>query len=400
MLSVRGPALLCVTLVSLAAQSDVTPAVVQLSRIKQQMAEHLSHIANFTCLETIRRSRSDRFGQMLKSDTLRLEVAFVDGKELFSRHGADKFEDRGIGELVAGGAIESGLFASLARGVFLQKWPTYRYAGEEVLRGRRAVRYNYEVPLLGSGYELNIGGERALVGFSGSFWADAETLQVMRLSVNADDIPFRLRIVKAVQSIDYDRVRLNETDFLLPERAEMDLEELSGGKSRNQTEFSHWLRYVGESTLVFDDSTSKGAAAEESKLRLPAGLVLVTRLETEIGSDRALVGDRITATVEQDARSKQKLIVPAGATLEGRIRAIEKTADASGNSTLTLEFSELQIAGRRIRFFARLSEVKSSSGEARKITDEGLLGVAALQIRGSRFRLSHDLRLVWKMGEL
>jgi hypothetical protein len=157
-------ALLCAA-IACVAQSDVPPAVIQLSRIKQQMAGHLSHIANLTCLETIRRSRSDRIGRMVKNDTLRLEVAFVDGKELFSRLGADKFGDRGIGEFGAGGAIESGLFASLARGVFMQKWPTYRYAGEEDIRGRHAVRYNYEAPLLGSGYEMNIGGERAFVLF-------------------------------------------------------------------------------------------------------------------------------------------------------------------------------------------------------------------------------------------
>jgi len=222
----------------------------------------------------------------------------------------------------------------------------------------------------------------------------------MRLTVNADDIPLRLKIVKAAQSIDYGRVRLNETDFLLPQRAEMGMEDRSGGVSRNHTEFSHWLQYVGESTLVFDDSTSKGAAAKDSKLQLQPGLVLATRLDTEISSDRTLVGDRITATVDQDVRWRQKLIVPAGATLEGRIRAIEKPTAASGSFTLVLEFSELQSAGSRTRFFARLSEVKSSSGEVRKMTDEGLLGVAVLQIRASRFRLSHDLRLVWKMGEL
>ncbi len=398
MLSVRGLALLCATLTCV-AQSDVPPAVLQLSRIKQQMADHLSHIANLTCLQTISRSRGDRTGRMMKNDTLRLEVALVDGKELFSRLGADKFEDRGIGEFGAGGAIESGLFASLAHCVFMQKWPTYRYSGEEVLRSRRAVRYNYEVPLLGSGYEMRIGGQQAVVGFSGSFWADAETLEVMRLVVNADDIPVRLKIVKAAQSIDYGRVRLNETDFLLPQRAEMDLEELSGGESRNHTEFSHWLQYVGESTLVFDDPISKGGSANQSKLQLPSGMILSTRLETEISSDRALVGDRITATVEQDARWKQKVIVPAGATLEGRIRAIEKPTATSGGFTLALEFSELQSAGRHTRFFARLSEVKSSSGEARKVTDEGLLGVANLQIRESHFHLSHDLRMIWKMGE-
>ena len=79
-------------------------------------------------------------------------------------------------------AIESGLFASLAHGVFLERATTFRYSGEETLRGRRAVRYNYQVPQVASGYSISSGNNRAIVGFSGAFWADAETLQVMRLA--------------------------------------------------------------------------------------------------------------------------------------------------------------------------------------------------------------------------
>src|SRR6266566_5553106 len=168
------PAALCAALcfaVASVAQSDLPPEVIELARIKQQMKEHLTRIANLTCLQTIQRSRSDRTGRMQSSDMLHLEVAFVDGKELFSRSGASKFGDRGIGEFGRGGAIESGLFASLAHGVFLEKATTFRYAGEETLRGRRAVRYNYQVPLLASGYGISSGDRHAVVGFSGAFWA-------------------------------------------------------------------------------------------------------------------------------------------------------------------------------------------------------------------------------------
>src|SRR6266566_4241268 len=162
------PAALCAALcfaVASVAQSDLPPEVIELARIKQQMKEHLTRIANLTCLQTIQRSRSDRTGRMQSSDMLHLEVAFVDGKELFSRSGASKFGDRDIGEFGRGGTIESGLFASLAHGV---------------------------------------------VGFSGAFWADAETLQVMRLRVHADDVPLTLGIYEAIQTIDYTRVLLNE----------------------------------------------------------------------------------------------------------------------------------------------------------------------------------------------
>jgi hypothetical protein len=374
------------------AQSEL-----QLSQIKRQMADHLSRVANFTCLETIHRSKTDRIGRMQKNDTLRLEVAFVDGKELFSWLGAGKFEDRGIGEFGRGGAIESGLFASLAQSVFLTKWPTFRYSGEESVHGRRAVRYTYRVPLQGSGYEIKIGTKHALVGFSGSFWADAETLQVMRLSVRADDIPLTLGIYGAVQSIEYTRVRLSETDYLMPQSAETTLSELSGGESRNRTEFSHWLRYESESTLVFEGAPSS-PGKPDAKIELPPGLVLSTHLDTEIGSARALVGDPIAAIVDQDAKWKGEVIVPPGSTLTGRIRSIEKPDDPSGNCTIGLEFSQLQIGNRRVRFFARLSEGKSSG--VRKVTAGDLLGVGELQIRGDSFRLSRELHLIWKMPAL
>jgi hypothetical protein len=381
-----------------AAPSDPWPEVLQLARIKRLMQSHLLRIANFTCLETVERSRSDPAGRMKITDTLRLEVAFVNGKELYSWLGAGKFEESDIAAFTKGGAIGSGLFASHARNIFLQRWPTFHYAGVDTLHGRRAVRYNYEVPLLGSGYQLTVGGQRVAVGFSGSFWADAETLQVMRLTLRADDPPIHLGVSEALQSIDYGRVRLNDSDFLLPQSAETTLVYLGGDRRRNRTEFSHWQQYVGESTLLLDDAPASPGRAD-TVVDLHAGLVLSTRLETEIRSDKALVGDRITATVDQEARWKGKLVVPAGATLAGRIRSIEKPAGPSGSHTLGLEFFELRMGSRRARFFAQSAGVKSSSG-AHKTAGGGLPGIVMLQIHGSPFRLFRELRMTWKMGDL
>ncbi len=399
MVSARCLIALCAA-ASCAAQSQMAPELVELAHIKQHMQEHLTRIVNLTCLETIERARSDRNGHLGKSDTLRLEVAFVDGKELFSKPGEEKFEDRDIRAYCRGGAMETGLFASLARGVFLSKWPTYRYVGEETLRGRRAVKYTYEVPLLGSGYQITMGAQSALVGFSGAFWADLETLQLMRLTVRADDIPIRLGLIHSVQTIDYGRVRMNEIDFLLPQRAETTLQMLNGAESRNRTEFTHWLQYESQSTLVFDDAQAAATTAgAETNLQLPAGLAISTRLETEIRPDRSRVGDPITAKVDQDAVSKGSTVVPAGATLVGRIRSFEAPAKPSGEFTVALEFYELQVGTRRARFFGKLAEMKSPSSAVRKRGDEELLGIATLQVKGKDFRLSRELRLLWKIGE-
>ncbi len=377
-----------------AGQSDLPAEVVQLSRIKLQMKEHLSRIANLTCLETIQRTRSDKNGRTLKTDSLRLEVAFVDGKELFSRPGAGKFGDHEIGDFSRGGAIESGLFASLAHGVFLERATTFRYGGEETLRGRRAVRYDYQVPQVASGYRISSGNDRAIIGFSGAFWADAETLQMMRLKVHGDHIPLTLKIYEAIQTIDYARVRLNEIDFLLPQQAEMSLSALYG-QSQNRTVFTHWLRYESESSISFGDKPAEAAGGPE-RIELPAGLVVSTRLDTEIRSGKAQVGDPIAAKVDKEARWKGDLIVPVGAMLVGRIRSIEKSGE--GSYMVALEFAELQIAGRKARFFARLTDVAADG--ARKTKDEGLPGIGTLQVRGESFRLKRDVHLIWKMGEL
>ena len=99
-------------------------------------------------------------------------------------------------------------------------------------------------------------------------------------------------------------------------------------------------------------------------------------------SENARVVDRIAVTVDQ-AGQVGGVIVPAGATLVGWIRSIEKPAD--GNFTLAMEFAKLQNGDRKARFFARLTEVtrcaqdegrgpawRGNAGNSREISDEYL----------------------------
>src|SRR5215472_16191853 len=121
---------------------------------------------------------------------LRLEVALVDGKELFSWPGAGRFEDRGIGEIVGrGAAIGNGSFATHARSVFLSHAPKFTYVGAATLNGRRAIRYDYRIAQMLSGYQIHVGDHQAFVAYHGSFWVDADSLDLIRLDVRADDLP-------------------------------------------------------------------------------------------------------------------------------------------------------------------------------------------------------------------
>ncbi len=97
------------------AQSDSS----MLERIRIRVAERLGKLPNFTCLETVERSTRAKGGRAQLLDTIRLEVALVDGQEMFAWPGSQKFEHKDLRELVSG-TISNGQFAMLAQSVFLK----------------------------------------------------------------------------------------------------------------------------------------------------------------------------------------------------------------------------------------------------------------------------------------
>ena len=138
----RGLALLCLlTAGALSAQELtpplVSPASVQLGRIREHMHDVLSHIPNYTCVETMERTR--RIGparQFQMQDTLRMEVALVEGREMFAWPGSKKFESDDLRTLISSGTYGNGAFALFARAVFLSSAPVFVYAGDDPVNGR------------------------------------------------------------------------------------------------------------------------------------------------------------------------------------------------------------------------------------------------------------------------
>ena len=81
------------------------------------------------------------------------------------------------------------------RGVVIPRSRAARitYVGEVTKNKQRLLQWDYEVPQLLSGYLLRVGSHEAIVGYHGSFWADPKTLDLLRLEVQADEIPPQLR---------------------------------------------------------------------------------------------------------------------------------------------------------------------------------------------------------------
>src|SRR5579864_4252649 len=184
-----------------------------LPKIQATMIENLSRLPNYTCAQTTVRSVRRGVNRPFEPiDTLRLEVALVEGKELFGWPGSNRIMEADLTKLIgSGGALGNGNFALLAKGVFLSRSTAFTFKGETVRDGQRALQFDYKVPQPASGYHLKVDRNEAVVGYHGSFWANSETLDLTRLEIYADDIPADLGLAAVSDAMDYARVRIGDS---------------------------------------------------------------------------------------------------------------------------------------------------------------------------------------------
>src|SRR5260370_29470226 len=139
--------------------------------------------------------------------------------------------------------VSNGDFVGHARSVFVGDFGVIRYAGIEEVRGRPAARYDYEISPAFSGYTVHNARRASKVGVKGSFWADSRTVDLLRLTAEGTAIPVDLGVRGVSTVIDYSRIRIGTSDYLLPQAATAQIALGTGLEQRNRIEFTHYRPY-------------------------------------------------------------------------------------------------------------------------------------------------------------
>lgn len=355
-----GSAILAVLLACAGAygQSSGDPV---LRRIYERATEDLKGLPNYTCTETIERTvRRESKKDYKPLDTVRLEIAYVGGKEMVAWPGAGKFEDKSIDEFVGRtGAIGNGNFALHTNNLFRTAAPVYTARAEETRNGRRTIRYDFRVPRERSAFHIASDAGDVVVGYHGSFWVDAETLDLVRLQTEADDIPQSIKVRASRDTMEYARMRIGESDFLLPSSSELVMVDREGTENRNVSRFTGCRKYTGESTVSFGDpEAAPERAGEPEAVRLPAGLTLEATLDSALDPAKVAIGDPVSATLQRQVKKGTEIFAPKGAVLSGRITRFEERASREGRFYVVgFEFHSLKAANLRAELAANLEEV-------------------------------------------
>lgn len=412
----------------LGAPDDLPREVLLLAHFKERMRQVLSLAPNYTCLETIQRSIQDRHAKAFSPlDSMLLEVSNVGGKELLAWPGARRFDEADLSSFASSGLMGSGVFASYAHTVFAHNTTTIQYHGDEDVEGRPMARFDFRIPPIWSGYQIKANGTSAEVGMVGSFWVDPASLELVRLEIYADEIPTELGIDRSVTVIEYARMRIGNSDVLLPQGSRLQMTLLSGEVHRNDIQFSHCHEYLAESSIRFDTPTRGPDPPSARKVDLPAGLEVPIELETAIDSATAHVGDPLRGHVRSDVRQKAKTIIPKGAIVTGRIRGLVRLRSPEPAFDLTIELAELSWEDTRAEFYGellpkapeqardapfkapmmngRVSPMPHSAAPS-SATDKGagagtiqIPGTGVLQMTGTRFQIPPGFRMNWRTLE-
>lgn len=398
--------------------------VLQLARTRQKMAQVLTHLPDYTCVATTQRvALGSKEHSTRVVDTLRYEIAHFGGKELWAWPGAAKFQDAPLTSMVQNGAIGEGDFALHARAVFVDGNANATSGGEHDLEGRHALRWDFTVPVFASGWTIVSRGRSVVAGASGSFWADAKTLDVLRLEIRTEDLPFNFPLIGAAQTIEYAQTRIGSGYVLLPQTALLTMELATGERRSNLTEYSHCRRYSSEAEISFGVAPEAGrtipaaAPVKPTEVSLPAGLTLRVKLKSPIDSKSAVVGDALEAKIADDVHSQGDVLIPKGALLSGRIRRLEKRDDGSQYFIVGIEFGDIEFPGHHERFFGALKSVnaeaveidlfmgstRTTSVQQNSVNESrvGSLhipdvpGIATFFVKGSSFQLREGTQMVW-----
>ena len=399
------------------APQDFAPGVVMLARIKAHLRDGVSHLPDYTCLETITRFHRESVHERLKPlDTVRLEIVYSGHHEWFGSPGEPKLGTGDPSRFVGSGLIGGGVFASTLNNVL--SGGIFAYWGEDPLNGRAAVRYDFRFPRQPNAFEISMVGGAGTVGEKGSIWVDPQSLGLVRLDAHADEIPPYLPLAAQGTAIGYARAQIGGFSVVLAQQADVQLTEDSGATNYDRVEFTHCRAFSAESTISFDTEPGAAAFAKEPaavSAAIPANHVVTVQLTTPVTSLDA-VGKLIEGKIVGDVANKGAIVIHNGSIVRGRIRRLERyQGSGPAEFIVGLEFTEVEASGGPTPFYADLLRMDPVPGvrpslttrvvvygntedktDDETITLPELPGVASFFVGGDAFTLVAGFRTVWR----
>ncbi len=351
-----------------------------LSQVKTKLRSMTSRLPRYTCIQTVERRyyrhdqkntpscdqlaadrKNGRYRQQLyATDRLRLDVAVSGGREIVAWAGANKFDSRAPDEVIGEGPTGTGAFGLYLVDIFNNLGTTFQYLGEKGADDRRVLEYRFTNSLKASNYRIRGDGAWHFTAYDGTFQVDARSLELQKLDLRTDELPEDTGMCESSTSLEYQRLKVGESEFLLPLQSDLRILQRDGRETSNVTTFSACHEYHTDSTIRFEEApdaeTARSQSAAAERHVPPAGLSLFLALTAKIETNTAAAGDLVAARVTRPVREPKSktVLIPAGAIARGRITRMRHRIGGPEDFVILISFDSVEINGVASPLFVRL----------------------------------------------
>jgi len=237
-----------------------------LAAITQSALSYSEGLPNFICMQVTRRyvaqNGSDNFRL---TDTIAERLSYNEHKEDYKVISVNGTPVTNRKHEQLGGATSSGEFGSMLYEIFSPESHTeFQWERWGKLREHVMNVYSFRVRLENSKYSITAEEVKrtVTVGYHGLIYADRDTNSVMRITMDADDIPEDFPIRSAGETLDYDSISLSGVKFILPLKVDMRMKD-GRNTMKNQAEFRLYNKFGADTSIIFDNAPE--ALPEDNK---------------------------------------------------------------------------------------------------------------------------------------
>jgi hypothetical protein len=214
---------------------------------------YTKNLPNFICLQVTRRYLDPAGLEFFSlQDTVATRLSYFEQKEDYKVVSING-QISTVSYERLDGATSSGEFGSMLREIFdPESRAQFSWERWGKLRGKVCHVYAYRVSKATSKWSISYQRQISVTpGYRGFIYVDRDVPIVMRVTLEAEDIPPTFPVQMASDMLDYDFVDIAGNEFLLPLRAEMRMRE-SRMIMKNVTEFRNYRKFGAEATITFE----------------------------------------------------------------------------------------------------------------------------------------------------
>ena len=199
---------------------SLSPAESLIERAREAAFEFSEKLPNFICQELMSRFIQRGREKEMPLDVVSAEIIYEDGHETYRNVKIDnRPTDKGLQEI--GGSWSTGEFASTLVELFHPNSEAqFRSGGASSISGFSAQVYDFQVRRENSHWMLQARSQTLAAAYGGSVWVDPKTGRVLRIEMQARNLPSDFPMDAVESAVDYSYVMIGGRSFLLPAHAE------------------------------------------------------------------------------------------------------------------------------------------------------------------------------------